>query len=92
MMRLWILLPAPLLAGCFGREAKTEVVEVRVPVAVPCLGKAPDRPVYRFGTDGWPGEKQAALLLTGDLEAAKQYDASWEAAAAGCLVLQPRKP
>ena len=35
MMRLWILLPALLLAGCFGREAKTEVVEVRVPVAVP---------------------------------------------------------
>lgn len=90
MMRLWILLPALLLGGCFGREVKTEVVEVRVPVSVPCLGDAPARPAYRFQAAEWPGEKEAALLLINDLEAAKQYGTAWEAAAAGCLLLQQK--
>lgn len=78
------MLAVLLLAGCAGEPAR-EVVEVKVPVAAPCIAQAPVRPTYHFGAGDWPGEKPAALLLTSDLEAAKQYGVAWEAAAAGCI-------
>lgn len=86
MKLLTVALAALLLAGCAGVEVKTEVVEVKVPVAVPCITKRPDRPTYQFGQGEWPGEKAAALLQSKDLEAAKQYGIDWEAAAAGCTM------
>lgn len=92
MIRILLLLPVLLLAGCFGREVKTEVVEVKVPVSVPCIDKVPVRPAYRTGPGEWPGGKSAALIVVSDLEAAKQYGTAWEAAAAGCIKPQPAEP
>lgn len=80
------------LAGCTTPQVQTRVVEVKVPVQVPCIERAPVRPAYRFGKGKAPGEKEAAVLITADLEAAKLYGVAWEAAAAGCHVGPPARP
>ena len=78
------------LTGCAMQpRVQTKVVEVKVPVQVPCIEKAPARPSYLFGKGPKPDEKQAAMLITADLEAAKQYGFAWEAAAAGCVAPAP---
>lgn len=91
----WVIFGAIIaLAGCAGRlEPEQKVVEVKVPVAVPCIEKYPARPVYGFGKGEWPGDKAAAMILADDFEKAEQYGTDWEAAAAGCKTLkQPAKP
>lgn len=89
-MRVLLIAAGMALAGCTTPQVQTKVVEVKVPVQVPCISAAPARPTYRFGKGPAPGEKEAAVLITADLEAAKQYGVAWEAAAAGC-VLPPEK-
>jgi len=90
-VRTLVLLLALVLAGCISTPV-TKIVEVKVPVIKPCIDKVPLRPAYQFGAGDWPGEKPASLLLTADLEAAKQYGAAWEAAAAGCIIKPPANP
>lgn len=85
-MRVLLIAAGLALAGCTTQQVHTKVVEVKVPVQVPCISAAPSRPVYRFGKGRAPGEKEAAVLITADLEAAKQYGVAWEAAAAGCVL------
>ena len=91
-MKRLLIAAALALAGCTTPQVQTRVVEVKIPVQVPCIEKAPARPAYRFGKGPKPDEKQAAVLITADLEAAKQYGIAWEAAAAGCLMPPPAKP
>lgn len=85
-MRLLLIAAGLALAGCTTPKVHTKVVEVKVPVQVPCIAAAPERPVYLFGKGRAPSEKEAAVLITADLEAAKQYGVAWEAAAAGCVL------
>lgn len=66
------------------RRVKVETVEVKVPVKVPCIDKAPERPTYQYGVGVWPGTQTAIAQLIADLEAAKNYGQQWEAAATGC--------
>lgn len=72
------------LAGCAAPVPRVEVV--RVPVPVPCLDRAPERPT--FLTD----EAFAALPLGtfvtelwADRRARQAYEAQLEAAIAGCV-------
>lgn len=77
---------AALLAGCQTSppaEIKTVIVEKLVPV--PCIEKAPDRPVYKTGKGPEPSDIEKGAILIGDFEAAEQYGTDWEAAAAGCI-------
>lgn len=69
------------LAGCAGQP---KVVEVKVPVAVGCLGPVPARPVSKFGTGPYPGDAQAAKLALGDSIAWEGYATGLEVAMAGC--------
>lgn len=81
------------LAGCAHSQPKPEIQYVEVSVKVPCIDKAPTKPVYRTGVGPYPGEKEAALILADDFEKAEQYGEAWSAAAAGCLMpAAPRLP
>jgi hypothetical protein len=86
MKRLFIL-PMALLAAC-NTVPKKEVVEVKVPVAVGCLGPTPKRPAPKFGIGPYPGDKVAAQLALGDYVAMDKYATGLEVAMAGC----DRKP
>ena len=88
-MKLVAACLALLLAGCSGQQVQTQVVEVKVPVPVACIKAVPERPVYRFGIGPKPGEKEAAVLIVQDFEAARQYGVAWEAAAAACVMSAP---
>lgn len=80
-----------LIAGCAGGAAvEQKVVTVKVKVVEPCIERAPERPEYQTGHGDYPGEKAAAMVLADDFEKAEQYGHSWEAAAAGCIVVPPR--
>ncbi|MGV7210511.1 hypothetical protein ACLB1G_21970 [Oxalobacteraceae bacterium A2-2] len=84
MPKLASLAAALLLTGCATRPPQP--VEVKVPVAVPCVTAAPGRPVYEF--DRLPatasdGEK--VLALARDWLRGRKYEAALEAALAGCL-------
>lgn len=91
-MRVLLIAAGLALAGCTTPQVQTRVVEVKVPVQVPCIAAAPERPAYRFGKGRAPGEREAAVLITADLEAAKLYGVAWETAAAGCLIPSPATP
>lgn len=85
-MRAIIIAAAVFLSGCALLQPKpADVQRVEIPVKVPCIERAPAKPVYRTGVGPYPGEKQAALILADDFERAEQYGAAWEAAAAGCV-------
>lgn len=85
-MRLLVIVAAlAVLAGCAHNQPKQDIQRIEVPVKVPCIERAPAKPVYRTGVGPYPGEKQAALILADDFERAEQYGAAWEAAAAGCV-------
>ncbi len=89
-VRLIVLGTIVALAGCAGRHEPVEkVVTVQVPVKEPCVEQVPVRPEYRYGKGEWPGDKAAAMILADDFEKAEQYGHDWEAAAAGCLIVQP---
>ena len=93
-MRIVVLMTL-LLAGCAGGQT-VEPQIVNVPVIVPCIKAAPQRPAYRF--DVLPAPKTDAeaadqvRVLWADREAADLYGRSWEAAAAGCLINAPAVP
>lgn len=90
-MRLLIAIVALLLlSACASTKPEIQIREVvntvKVPVKVPCIDKAPERPQYRFGVGERPSDKEMAAILAEDFEKAEQYGTAWEAAAAGCLV------
>lgn len=85
MTRVGLIAFALLLTGCVSNPTKVEVVTVEIPVKMPCIDKAPERPAFRYGQGEWVGEKQAAMMLADDFEKAEQWGIQWEAAAAGCL-------
>lgn len=80
---------ALLMAGCC-LKPRIEYREVRVPVVVPCVESAPVKPVYQFGVNEWKDGREAAAALIRDFEAADRYAVEWEAAAAGCLKVEPQ--
>jgi hypothetical protein len=74
-----ILILAALLAGC-----GTTPIEVKMPVAVGCLGMLPVRPVAQFGVGQYMGERAAAQSALADASAWELYAVRLEAAMAGC--------
>ncbi|MFZ3289249.1 MAG: hypothetical protein WA191_20715 [Telluria sp.] len=82
-MKIVINLAAVLvLVGCGAAPLKP--LEVKVPVAVGCLGEIPARPVPAFGTGAYPGEKPAAQAALVDAAAWERYAIRLEATIAGC--------
>ncbi|MCG2585526.1 hypothetical protein [Massilia sp. TS11] len=82
MMRVIVMLAvASLLQAC---ATVQKPVEVKVPVAVGCLGPKPARPVSKFGQGPYPGDKPAAQLALADAIAWEKYATGLEAAMAGC--------
>lgn len=79
-----------LLSACASTKPEIQIREVvntvKVPVKVPCIDKAPARPVYQFGKGEPPSDKEMAAILAEDFEKAEQYGLAWEVAAAGCSV------
>lgn len=73
-----------LLSACQSAPVRIETVEVKVPVKVACIDKAPAAPTYKTGTGPYPGEREALSILAADFEAAKAYGRLWEVAATGC--------
>lgn len=82
-----------LLVGCAAGQSvreKVEVVEVKTLVTVPCVERAPDLPVYRWGVGALPAtDKAKVAILLADYEDARQYGSAWEAATVGCVKLAP---
>lgn len=78
-MKLLIL--CLLLAGC---AATPEGERVEIPVAVPCVGEVPARPVNTFGTGAYPGDKAAAQAALIDAAAWEGYATKLEVIIAGC--------
>lgn len=70
-----------LLTGC-AAAPKTERVEI--PVAVPCVGEVPARPINTFGTGTYPGDKAAAQAALIDSAAWEGYATKLEVIIAGC--------
>ena len=74
-----------LLAGCATVPPAPAPVRVEVPVMVPCIGAAPQRPVYEFdklpatATDG-----EIILALARDWPRGRKYEEFLEALLAGC--------
>jgi hypothetical protein len=79
---LFALLPLA-LAAC-NTVPKKEVVEVKVPVAVGCLGDKPKRPASKFGEGTYPGDKVAAQAALADASAWEKYATGLEVTMAGC--------
>lgn len=83
------LISLALLTGCAGAPRLPDLPkEVKVQVAVGCLGEQPVMPVDTFSVGAWPGEKAAAQAALVDREAWKLYATKLLAAQAGC----DRKP
>lgn len=94
MRTILLAVMALALAGC-GTAPK--VVEVKVPVAVGCLGPKPARPAPKFGKGPYPGDKAAAQVALGDYAALDGYATGLEVSMAGCdpkpaVRLQPLPP
>lgn len=73
-----------MLAGC-ASEPMRQVVEVKVPVIVPCLGEVPTVPVWKFDTIKTDADlfvKVDGLLI--EREQRIKYEALLSAAMAGC--------
>jgi hypothetical protein len=86
-MRIIIALMALfMVAACAQKPAKPVVTTVYVKVKEPCISKAPTKPAYKFGKGEPPGDKDMAIILTDDFEAAEQYGNEWEAASTGCVI------
>jgi hypothetical protein len=83
MKRLLLALLPLAMAAC-NTVPKKEVVEVKVPVPVGCLGKKPVRPASKFGTGDWPGDKAAAQAALADASAWETYATRLEVTMAGC--------
>jgi hypothetical protein len=81
---------ALLLAGC-ASQPEIRYRDVQVYVKEPCITAPPVRPTYHYGKGKPPSDKEMALILAKDFEAAETYGSNWEAAAAGCLVV-PKPP
>lgn len=81
------------LQGCASQlpqapAPKPEVVIVEKVVTEPCIESAPIKPVYRWGASGSKrtlSDRESVVVLSADLEQAKQYAVEWEAATAGCV-------
>lgn len=81
------------LQGCASQlpqepAPKPEVVIVEKVVTEPCVESAPIKPVYRWGVGSDKRElsdRESVVVLSADLEQAKQYAVEWEAATAGCV-------
>lgn len=85
MKRLTLFVLLALLSACSVNPPKP--VEVKVPVAVSCLGELPSKPVYEFGVGAIPSPARAVALLASDFELSLQYSVELEAAMSGCLLL-----
>jgi hypothetical protein len=70
---------ALVLAGC-----ATKPIEVKVPVAVACVGTVPARPGTTFGVGAWPGDKAAAQAALIDAALWQGYATKLEVVVAGC--------
>lgn len=78
-MRLLVLPPIFLaLAGC----TTTKVVEVKVPVSVPCVVEKVEEPVYPTAQGSTLFERVKVLLA--EIELRKGYEAKLKATVAGC--------
>lgn len=88
MIRFLPILIAVMLAACSSSPARPNIdtVEIKVPVAVPCVKRVPVPPKFQYGIGDYPGDAAAVGLLVADLEAAKQYGVEWVAATAGCVI------
>ncbi len=83
-MRSLMIFAALILAGC-GTAPKCESPPVvEAPVAIPCVGEVPARPVATFNVGSYPGEKAAAQAALVDAAAWEGYAVSLEAVVAGC--------
>lgn len=83
-MRLAALAAVVLLAGCANSAPRVDVV--RVPVPVPCLDRAPDKPT--FLTDEAFATLPLGTFVTelwADRRDRQAYEAELEAAVAGCV-------
>lgn len=66
------------LTGCASKPVAT------IPVAMLCLGKDPQPPVYLYGVGDYPGEVDAVRILEADFSDAKGYIVELKAQMAGC--------
>lgn len=81
------------LQGCSSQlpqapAPKPEVVIVEKVIAEPCVESAPIKPVYRWGAGSAKrtmSDREAVVLLSAELDKAKQYGVDWEAATVGCV-------
>jgi len=81
------------LQGCASQlpaapAPKPEIVIVEKVVTEPCVEAAPIKPVYRWGAGSSKrtlSDRESVVVLSADLEQAKQYAVEWEAATAGCV-------
>lgn len=80
-MKALILVAALGLAGCVTAPKQ---IEVKVPVAVGCLGDKPVRPVSKFGTGPYPGDKEAAQAALIEAAVWESYSVGLEVSMAGC--------
>lgn len=73
-----------LLAGC-ASEPMRQVIEVKVPVTIPCLGEVPTEPLWYFDTVKLEADlfaKVDGLLI--EREQRIKFEAELTAAIAGC--------
>jgi hypothetical protein len=73
-----------LLVGCSTAPKCEPAPVVETPVAAPCVGDVPARPVASFNVGPYPGEKMAAQAALVDAAAWEGYAISLEAVVAGC--------
>ncbi len=91
-MKMLMICAVLALGGCALAPTKCEPPqEVKVPVAVGCLGDAPARPVNSYGVGAYPGDGAAAKAAVVDAAAWEGYAVGLEAAQAGCDH-KPAKP
>lgn len=88
-----VVLAIAALQGCASQlpqapAPKPEVVIVEKVITEPCVESAPIKPVYRWGAGSAKrtmSDREAVVLLSAELDKAKQYGIDWEAATAGCV-------
>lgn len=88
-----VVLAIAALQGCASQlpqapAPKPEVVIVEKVITEPCVESAPIKPVYRWGAGSSKrtlSDREAVVLLSAELDKAKQYGIDWEAATVGCV-------
>lgn len=91
-MKLAALVLSIGLIGCSSYDKKP--IEVKVPVASPCLTKRPVAPVLKFPLlPAAKSEAEAAehvKILWLDTQSLIAHSIEWDTAASGCVVIKPQ--